>query len=230
MKTLIKIILILYSLNSFGQQQDLTGNVWYLIELNINNTNIIIPQNSELPQVTFECSTRFRPIACNAGDAKISNINNNTIEAEDDWAYQLGSCNNTQNNNFDIMYIRTFFNDNILHPFSYTISNGNNGILIMTLTANNLDYAVYKNQQLAVSQKEKIEINLYPNPTRNSFQIEVNSDKEINSVRIFSVNGKEVLRFKEAQTSYDVSQLSKGVYFVEIEIEGGKSIKKIVKQ
>jgi len=37
------------------------------------------------------------------------------------------------------------------------------------------------------------------------------------------------LRFKEAQTSYDVSQLSADIYFVEVESETGKSIKKIVK-
>lgn len=102
--------------------------------------------------------------------------------------------------------------------------------IILTIENANGNQAIYRNTQLSVSKNKKLEVHLYPNPVNTSFQLEVTSDKEINSIRIFSVHGKEVLRFKEAQTSYDVSQLSKGVYFVQIESETGKSLKKIVKK
>ena len=102
--------------------------------------------------------------------------------------------------------------------------------IVLTITNANGDQAIYRSQQLAIGSKAKVEVNLYPNPVTNNFQLEIETGKEIKTVRIFSVNGKEVLSFKEVQDSYDVSELPQGIYFVNIESKTGQSMKKMLKQ
>ena len=98
----------------------------------------------------------------------------------------------------------------------------------MTITNGNGNQAVYRNQQLAVSKKEKLEVNLYPNPVSSNFQLEWK--EEIRSVRVFSVNGKEILKYKEAKSNYDISHFKSGIYFVEVEGRRNKSILKLIKR
>ncbi|WP_312765351.1 T9SS type A sorting domain-containing protein [Epilithonimonas sp.] len=70
-------------------------------------------------------------------------------------------------------------------------------------------------------------VGIYPNPVKDVLNI-TNSDK-INSLKIYDSTGKQVLSQKSAATM-DVSQLTKGAYFIEFEnIDGSKSYEKIIK-
>lgn len=70
-------------------------------------------------------------------------------------------------------------------------------------------------------------IGVYPNPVKDVLNLS-NSDKA-NSLKIYDSTGKQVLSQKSAAT-IDVSQLMKGIYFIEFEnIDGSKSYEKIIK-
>lgn len=70
-------------------------------------------------------------------------------------------------------------------------------------------------------------IGVYPNPVKDILSF-TNAEK-ISSVKIYDSTGKQVLSQKSAATM-DVSQLTKGIYFIEFEnIDGSKSYEKIIK-
>ncbi|SDS22873.1 Por secretion system C-terminal sorting domain-containing protein [Polaribacter sp. KT25b] len=67
----------------------------------------------------------------------------------------------------------------------------------------------------------------YPNPATNSFQID--SSLDIENVKLYNINGRLVKTFK-ANTNYDVSNLAKGIYIVDIKTLKGLKTLKIVKE
>ena len=72
----------------------------------------------------------------------------------------------------------------------------------------------------------KIDVQLFPNPTAQLFQLK--SKEEIKSLTVYSLNGKEVLKY-QSQNAYDVSQLPAGIYFVKMETLNGTGIQKLIK-
>ena len=84
------------------------------------------------------------------------------------------------------------------------------------------DNAVLSNKKIA-----SIDYALYPNPTNDVLKIEANS--EINQVRVFDINGKQLIVTKEV--NIDISTLVKNTYIVQIEFNNGKKItEKIIKE
>lgn len=76
---------------------------------------------------------------------------------------------------------------------------------------------------------------LYPNPATNNVQISlVNSTEKIETVLLYDMLGKEVKKVEITSNetiNLNVSDLSKGVYLVEINTENNlKTIKKLVIQ
>ncbi len=69
------------------------------------------------------------------------------------------------------------------------------------------------------------EINIYPNPATNEFQV-TSSKFKVKSVNIYNVMGEEIwsfdkLRMTENESyTIDVSSYAKGVYFVEVQTDG----------
>jgi len=63
--------------------------------------------------------------------------------------------------------------------------------------------------------EQKAKFNLYPNPTSDNFTIEM--DSNIKSVEIYSLQGQKVLT--STTKNINVSNLSKGIYLVQIEDE-----------
>jgi bacillolysin len=71
---------------------------------------------------------------------------------------------------------------------------------------------------------------LYPNPVINTLNIM--SKEKVRIVRIFSVNGSQVKNMLDNSDhiSLDVSNLTKGIYFVEVVTDSGSVNTKIIKQ
>ena len=78
-------------------------------------------------------------------------------------------------------------------------------------------------------------INIYPNPTENTINVEINS-QNINSfdTEIYNVQGKLIFmkNYKSNSINIDISDFSKGMYLLKIKDEKGNIIKteKIVKE
>jgi hypothetical protein len=74
--------------------------------------------------------------------------------------------------------------------------------------------------------------NIYPNPASNEITIELYQQGEY-TLKIIDVTGKVVADFGKVyqdNKSFNISNLSDGLYFVRLETQGGLAIKKIVKQ
>jgi hypothetical protein len=66
-----------------------------------------------------------------------------------------------------------------------------------------------------VNEKINNEITIYPNPAESIIQ--VNSVEEIESIHILTLDGKKIISNLEISTNVaDVSELSTGVYLVEL--------------
>ncbi|MDT0295914.1 T9SS type A sorting domain-containing protein [Mesonia ostreae] len=233
MKIIIKLIICMLSFNSLAQIAPLENHIWYLEKLVINGNDVFPPQNLQ-PNNDFNYNQTYNFLLKSCWD-----INGELTYNDANYEFSIidsvltpNECPSVPNADlFDTTYISEFYDFNNGHPnpFSYAFTTQPNYI-VLTITNGNGDQAIYRNEQLAVANKEKVAVHLYPNPVTNNFQLEVESGKNIKSLRIFSVNGKEVLGFKEAQSTYDVSQLPAGIYFVKIKSETGESVKKMLKQ
>ncbi len=72
-------------------------------------------------------------------------------------------------------------------------------------------------------------MNMYPNPVVNSLTID--TDKEVKSIRIYSSNGALVRKTNlQSGSKIDVSVLKAGIYFVNLETDDGRIIRKFIKE
>jgi Flp pilus assembly pilin Flp len=69
---------------------------------------------------------------------------------------------------------------------------------------------------------------LYPNPVTNQLQIQVATSLGYNNATIYNYFGQLVLQSKT--TTIDVSSLAAGVYFIEVETNAGKGVKRFIKK
>jgi len=69
---------------------------------------------------------------------------------------------------------------------------------------------------------------IYPNPVNNFLQLQLSTNLEFNKATVFNYFGQFVLQSKA--TTIDIRNLSSGVYFLEVETNKGKGVKKIIKK
>ena len=110
---------------------------------------------------------------------------------------------------------------------------GGNG---MSSTSKRLSYVKKDNQtwgtplNLSVGVEE-LQLNnalkLYPNPASN--QLQINTDQTIMSVLVSDINGKTV-EVNRSNNTIDVSTLSSGLYFIQVETESGILREKFMKE
>jgi len=234
MRKITFLLFLLFSFKSFAQVAPLQDYTWYLEKLVINGNDILPPtayQNSYT--VTFGNTSNYPEnyfeAPCYPVEFELTYNQNQSFTI--DFAGSPLDCDGVPTNvvEYDERILEDFFNlgYSAFNPYTYVFSTFSNYIEL-TITNGNGDQAVYRNQQLAVSKKEKLEVNLYPNPVSSNFQLEWK--EEIRSVRVFSVNGKEILKYKEAKSNYDISHFNSGIYFVEVEGRRSKSILKLIKR
>jgi hypothetical protein len=72
----------------------------------------------------------------------------------------------------------------------------------------------------------------YPNPATNSITVANNESIILNSISITDINGRNVKEVKVnnvSETEVNISDLSSGIYFMNINTDNGKAVKKIIK-
>ena len=70
-------------------------------------------------------------------------------------------------------------------------------------------------------------LNIFPNPVVDKITID---GAKVLSVKVFTLQGKEIMNEKVVDNVFDVSCLSAGYYLLEIKSDQGTSIKKIIKK
>ena len=83
---------------------------------------------------------------------------------------------------------------------------------------------------LGTSSFDSNAIRFYPNPATNVLIIDNKNNMSINSISIADTNGRTVFETKNATSTIDINDLSKGIYLVNITSEFGNSVKKLVKE
>jgi hypothetical protein len=88
-----------------------------------------------------------------------------------------------------------------------------------------------ENNALSINQGvSKSSITLFPNPTTSILNIENSSNEIINSVSIYSINGKLIKEIDSFTTAINVSDLQSGIYFIKIEMNKNVFNYKFVKK
>ncbi len=83
---------------------------------------------------------------------------------------------------------------------------------------------------IGTDEFEISKVNIYPNPTSNSWNI--NSDYTIENVLVYDVSGKVIMTLtpNTLQTIIDASSLNAGIYFAKIETAVGVKDIKLIKR
>ena len=89
---------------------------------------------------------------------------------------------------------------------------------------NTVEYIASNNEYTSNNLK------IYPNPTNDIITINFNN-KNLASIQLFDVLGKSIHQFTTHQNTFsiDLSSYEKGIYFLQVENEEGKTIERIIK-
>jgi hypothetical protein len=221
----------LLSFNAKAQDPQLFENDWYLQKLVLDGEDIFPPTNAELEFVQLNIyQDQLATAVCSFLLGFISDIDNNSFLVSEFIAGAL-NCNIMENNVFDQTYNIGFFDWQYPpQTFQYLIQTGANNDLVLTLTNDDGDLAIYGNLLLSNEDFLTTSITTYPNPVQDILTIKNTDTTEITSIKLYDLLGRLVLTKKDNISEIDVSHLNSGVLFVEIDTGEGVFTRKILKQ
>lgn len=107
------------------------------------------------------------------------------------------------------------------HTITYTYADGNNCL-------NTANTVINVNGCASIEELDAADIIIVPNPVETSFQI-VGIDAE-SKVELVDFSGKVISTFDKGESTFDVSNLSKGIYIVRITKGSDSMLTKLIKQ
>ncbi len=228
----IKILLIITfaSLSSYAQNPQLFENTWYLQKVVVNDIVFLPPINDEVDYVDLliEESNLFSNV-CYTIIGAIEEIDNENLYVSLFFFWD-GDCFLQETIDFEAVYFAGFFmaeNSNI--TISYLIEDESNNKKL-TLTNINGDKAIYGNVLLAQQDFSISNITIYPNPIKNTLQINNQNAIKINNLQMYDLMGRLVLEEVNPRMQLDVSELANGLFFVRLETDQGIFVRKVIKQ
>ena len=153
---------------------------------------------------------------------------------------QTISLNNPTFNNSAISY-----SDGILKSTNNTVAS--TYFTVQTIGKDfQLDGTMNFNYKVGINPQEKVELNIYPNPTTGELRIEngewrmengewriENGELKMKSVEVYDIYGRKlqskIVNLK-SKIVMDISEYPAGIYFLQIRTEQGEVVKKVVKQ
>ena len=93
------------------------------------------------------------------------------------------------------------------------------------------NFYLYKSSALSTKNFEIAGLNVYPNPSNDSWTVKTNNIK-MSSIQVFDILGKQVLSLapNAIEATIDASVLKSGLYFAKIKTANGSSSLKLVRQ
>lgn len=119
------------------------------------------------------------------------------------------------------------FSDEIMISFS-TVNDAGNGIYI-----DNVKVYDGNTPPVSISENEKTEVKLYPNPAEKVLNIEIEkADFSILKYEVYDISGKQLLNgeLNNSKQKISISNLSKGIYLFYIKTGSGDLVRKFVKK
>ena len=119
-----------------------------------------------------------------------------------------------------------------VYDLNFTNFNSSGNVIIYT--GENCDIIVPFNPQAITNFEFDTYFNLFPNPSKNSLNIEAKQAIVVQSISIYNTLGQLVQTATSKQEfdksiTIDVSQLKTGTYFVTIHSDKGKTVEKFIK-
>jgi hypothetical protein len=231
MKKILIILSILFSFISFAQDSQLIENTWYLDKITLNGIDYSHNITDEIPYVELEFNLnlmRLETTCCNFGTGFVSfdDVNSN-FSFDEDFYVWITECFDGINYLFESKYFDFYIiNDN---PYSYTITT-NSDTLLLTITSANGDQAIYGNSILSNQELNVADFNIYPNPASDKITIESIDGYSIKMIKVYDILGRIVLEQNNSSNQLDVSNLSSGLLFIQIETSKGSLVKKVIKE
>ena len=109
------------------------------------------------------------------------------------------------------------------------------GTVTVTATANDASGITgskvisISNQSLGVNEQTNTSnLSIYPNPV--NAQLTISSEDKIGTIVILNVMGKTVKTITSSSNTIDVSELTKGIYFLKIQMDKGLVSEKFIKE
>ena len=133
-----------------------------------------------------------------------------------------------ENQIFQNLYFNDFFKwSEPSNTYHYQIDIGPYDSKTLILTNSDDNQAIYGDEALDVQEFYGKHLIIYPNPVKNNLIIKSSKSNTGNlAIKIFNIEGKLLSTQNsefEKQVSIDVSSLSIGIYFLNIEDENGKT-------
>ncbi len=203
---------------------------WILDKLVIGGVDYPAPSNSEISEVTtrfyFDYDIYvFEAIVCALLEAFPDFNGDDQFELFFLDDPQLGTCTLTENNNYETLFFG-FYSEGIV--YNYVIDTVGD-YFILTIDHPNGDQAIYRRMVLGTEDFDGITFTMFPNPV--SERLFVSSDQStIQGVRVMDINGRSIQINNAIEDGIDVSRLSNGLYFLEVTNQGGKTVKRFIKE
>ena len=102
-------------------------------------------------------------------------------------------------------------------------ANGQNSIFLMKKDENYYSPLYSEELDLSIDQLSLSKFSIYPNPVLNN--IYISSNKNIKSVFIYDINGKEVLSMRTINNTVNLEKIKPGIYFLKTNINSAQSLK-----
>jgi len=110
--------------------------------------------------------------------------------------------------------------------------NTENNYFTKNVILHNLELVAYKitgNDSASIDAPELNDINIYPNPTKDSFKF-VYKNNDLISIKLYDTLGQIVLNTNSNNRLIDVSSLAKGFYLVVIKTKNKDFVSKLIKE
>ncbi|MGB2273060.1 MAG: T9SS type A sorting domain-containing protein [Flavicella sp.] len=116
-------------------------------------------------------------------------------------------------------------------PDPPTISDGNwiENIAITNELCGEVEVFSGDTNTMNIEQQKNIDFLISPNPVRDSFKIVVDGIS-VDKVACFSLSGEKITDLYPVDNYYDVSEIAKGVYMLEVLLSGRRFFRKLIIQ
>lgn len=193
-----------------------------------NDEQAFIPMNigfaDPAPMSTTACGT--------------ASLNINFIEYSHDFGTMLISdvaidpvaCELADNNSYSEAYFNALLNlegQEVAYDIAISTPSGPEGPIALTFNLDNDNLMIWANIPLNVNDEEQIPVRVYPNPTTDVLQWNLD---EAADAQVYSTDGRLVLEAKQCEGQLNVSELIAGTYFLVLQTDDRRSVKPFVKQ
>lgn len=221
-------VFLFFTFNIYSQDTNLY-QTWYLYQLEVDLEGVVWDIEDEQPNfspsITINDDLTFDGVgACNGFygyytyNSSLNSLNPNDV------VFTLSVCDTSEENNFEGSYFN-YIEADTDHTITLTSYDDYDELRLENYPGY---IAIYRNVSLSIAEKFINQIKVYPNPVQDKLNIDYKGSDFL-TLNILDIRGAVILENVTLSPTIDTSQLSKGLYFLEIKSDHGEMIVKFIK-